>query len=48
MPQITKFTHYIEFSSPQEIGNEKIDENSAVQNRTVYFFQTEQNRIENK
>jgi hypothetical protein len=43
-PQTTEFTHYLEFSSPQEIGNEKIDENSAGQNWTIQFFQIEQKK----
>jgi hypothetical protein len=43
-PQTIEFTHYLEFSSPQEIGNEKIDENSAGQNWTIQFFQIEQKK----
>jgi hypothetical protein len=42
--QITEFTHYIELPSPQEIGNEKIDENYIGGNQTIRFFQIEQNR----
>jgi hypothetical protein len=42
-PHITEFSYIIKFASPLKQGIKRIDENSAGQNQTVRFFQTEQN-----